>query len=299
MDMEKAEWDGQAGRRSERKRVSLDGLGERYREYRFSDPQTESRIKTSLAQDGQLSPLIVCKEHGNYQVLDGFKRLRALRELGTVKEADVLVVSTKEANGKALMLRLNESRKGMCMIEEALVLHAMHARDGLVQRMIAQLVRRHPTWVCRRIALVERLHETVLEHMRLGLIPGALGREIGKLPRGNQPELLEVIERHRLNCHETGMLVRRLLELGDLTGQAMEREALDIVNDRKALSQTKLDGGKAPLHRLLGRLRDICVTILDRCQGQDLGALRTHPAVETSVDAACDAAQKTIALFRG
>ena len=41
-------------------------------------------------------------------------------------------------------------------------------------------------WVSRRISLIERLCEEVIEHIRLGLCSASIGRELARLPRGNQ-----------------------------------------------------------------------------------------------------------------
>ncbi len=57
-------------------------LGDRYRRYRFTDPDAEIAMAGSLRRYGQLSPLVVCLREEAHQVLDGFKRLAAARALG-------------------------------------------------------------------------------------------------------------------------------------------------------------------------------------------------------------------------
>ena len=57
-------------------------LGDRYRRYRFTDPDAETAMAGSLRRYGQLSPLVVCLRDETHEVLDGFKRLAAARILG-------------------------------------------------------------------------------------------------------------------------------------------------------------------------------------------------------------------------
>lgn len=45
--------------------------------------QSVSRIKHSIFKDGLLNPLIVMKQEGNYQVIDGKKRLSAIKQLAS------------------------------------------------------------------------------------------------------------------------------------------------------------------------------------------------------------------------
>jgi len=125
-------------------------------------------------------------------LIDGFKRLRACRRLNqtTVK------ARTMEASGrvcKAAMIQLNQAGRSIHEMEEALVLQSLRREDGLTQVEIAALVGRDKSWVSRRISLLERLSEEVQEDLRLGLLSVITGRELAKLPRGNQPEAAKLI----------------------------------------------------------------------------------------------------------
>ena len=125
------------------------------------------------------------KGEGRYELIDGFKRLRACRRLN--KES--LRAKMIEVNGrgcKAAIIQLNQSGRSINEIEEALVLQSLHREDGLTQIEIAALLGRDKSWVSRRIALIEKLSEEVQEDIRLGLISMITGRELSKLPRGNQ-----------------------------------------------------------------------------------------------------------------
>lgn len=70
---------------------------------------------------------------------------------------------------------------------------------------------RHKSWVSRRISLIERLSEEVREDIRLGLLPASVGRELAKLPRGNQKEAAAALVKHRFSTREAVKLIAYLL----------------------------------------------------------------------------------------
>ena len=92
-----------------------------------------------------------------------------------------------------------------------MVVHSLYRENGLTQEEIAVLFGRHKSWACRRLALKERLSEDVHEHLRLGLLGVGIGRELTRLPRGNQGAALRAVLDHRLTRRETGRLVSLLL----------------------------------------------------------------------------------------
>jgi ParB-like chromosome segregation protein Spo0J len=113
---------------------------------------------------------------------------------------------------KALILKLNWKSGYLRVLEEANIIQSLHREDGLEQLAIAKLLGRHPSWVCRRLSLAEHLHEEVKSHIAVGLLPSSFGREMAKLPRGNQEEVLQCLLKHSFSRKETEKLVRHLLK---------------------------------------------------------------------------------------
>jgi hypothetical protein len=95
-------------------------------------------------------------------------------------------------------------------MEEALVVHSLYHEDSLSQVEIGVLLGRHKSWVCRRLALMERLSDEAQQRIRLGLLPASFGAELARLQRCNQDLLLESIRRHRLSWRETRKVVAAL-----------------------------------------------------------------------------------------
>ena len=190
--------------------IPITRIGERFAPLRIVEPQAERIMLHSMQKYGQLTPVVTCRiVSGEQELLDGFKRLRAGRQLGfselTVRPLDVSLRACKAA-----MLQLNRVGRSISGMEEALVVHSLYREDGLSQVEIGVLIGRHKSWVCRRLALIERLSDEAQQSIRLGLLPASLGAELARLQRCNQDLLLESIRQHHLSWRETRKVVTAL-----------------------------------------------------------------------------------------
>ncbi len=191
--------------------IPIGRIKERYSYFRIVNPISETVMFKSMERYGQVSPVIVegCGVEG-YELIDGFKRLRAVRKL-ECKSLLARVLPTSLHTSKAAILLLNWASQSINVMEEALVVHSLCREDGLTQVEIGTLLGRHKSWVCRRLSLLERLDDEVQENIRLGLVSAGIGRQLAKLPRGNQQRVLAAIQEHKFTCRETEQLVSELL----------------------------------------------------------------------------------------
>jgi hypothetical protein len=75
------------------------------------------------------------------------------------------------------------------------------------QMEVAELLGRHKSWVCRRLALIERLGMKARDDLRVGLLSPTAARQIVRLQQGNQAEVLDAARRGALSCAElTGVV---------------------------------------------------------------------------------------------
>ena len=205
--------------------LPLPQLGQAFASLRLVDPQAEKLLVQSLKRYGQMSPVVVCSDpSGDYQLLDGFKRLRASQQSGvlTSLRAKVLSVSTRAA--KAAMLCLNWTSSSVSALEEGWVVHSLCRNDGLTQLEVGQLLERGQSWVSRRLSLVERLSDEVQAHLRLGLLTSTMGRELARMPRGIQEQMLHAILTHHLTSREVARLVDHLHEASPKESEQCLRE---------------------------------------------------------------------------
>ncbi len=197
------------------KTLSLDDIGERYGGMRLCNPKAQHGMLQSLQKYGQVSPVVVCPGlGGGYELIDGFKRLRASRQISTMESLTARVLTLGDRACKAAMLCLNWASRGVSDLEEAWVVHSLCRDDCLSQVEVAELVGKGKSWVCRRLALAERLTDEVQSQLKLGLVTATVGRELARLPRGNQQRVLEVVNQHRLGSREVAGLVDVLLSSG-------------------------------------------------------------------------------------
>ncbi len=192
--------------------IPIEEIDEGYSRLRFADPRSEANLLSSIKKYGQVSPVIVFGVSSHrYEMVDGFKRLRALRKL-KYKTLQAKTLDTGSKTIKTAMIFMNWEIRSITDLEEGMVISSLHREDSLSQTAIAMMLGRHKSWVCRRIALVERLSDEVLDNIKLGLINPTIGRELSKLPRGNQQIPLETILKHRFTSRQTVNLVSMLQE---------------------------------------------------------------------------------------
>jgi ParB-like chromosome segregation protein Spo0J len=210
--------------------VSLEALGHSYRRYRLADPSAEEAMAGSLRRWGQLAPVVACWRGQQLELLDGFKRWTAARRVAGLTTLSVRVLEADERTAKAAILGLNRGQRGTGELEEAWIVQALVREDGLTQVEAAHLLGQHKSWVCRRLALLEKLSVAVKEDLRLGLVGPYLARELTRLPTGNQEALLALTRRETLTAQE----VSGVIDL--LQGASQEQAAFVLAKPREALA---------------------------------------------------------------
>jgi hypothetical protein len=210
--------------------VALAELGERYRRYRLGDPEAEEAMAGSLRRWGQLAPVVACVRDEQLEVIDGFKRLSAARQIRELPSLSVRVLEVDEPMAKAAILGLNRDQRPVRELEEAWVVQGLVRDDGMTQVEAAQLLGRHKSWVCRRLALLEKLSVAVKEDLRLGLVGPSLARELTRLPAGNQEAVLALTRRETLTAQEVSGVIDML------QGASDEQAAFVLQKPREALA---------------------------------------------------------------
>jgi ParB-like chromosome segregation protein Spo0J len=214
--------------------LGLADIGDYFARYRLRSPSAERVLSASLRRYGQLSPVVVFRWQGRYELIDGFKRLAVARSLSGLSSLVARVIEADERTAKAAIYGLNRASGKTSELEEAWIVHALVREDGLAQVEVAELMGRHKSWVCRRLALIEKLGEVAQEELKVGLLSPTCARQLVRLPQGNQVELLEVIRREALTVHELEGVV-------DLLQSAPSRELQQYIlaSPREALAQAE------------------------------------------------------------
>jgi ParB/RepB/Spo0J family partition protein len=265
--------------------IDLADIGQRYGEFRIVNPRAEAAMLRSMQTYGQVSPVVCVKAAGRYELIDGYKRLRACQGLNKPSlRVKALHMSARAC--KAAIIALNRSGRSLSDMEEALVVQSLYRQDGLTQAEIATLLGRHKSWASRRISLVERISEEVQEDIRLGLIAASIAREVAKLPRGNQKAAVDAVMKHRLSTRETQRLVAHLMSRPRWDHQAILAAPWQIIEPRqsrpagiearllsfarmcRSLSEAIAQSGprnrghlQEPIQRAIGAAQDVVTTL--------------------------------------
>jgi ParB-like chromosome segregation protein Spo0J len=178
--------------------------------------------------------VVVCRRNNRYELIDGFKRLGAARSLQQIGPLSARLMEADERTLKAAIYGLNRAGGRTRELEEAWIVHALVREDGISQVEVAELLGRHKSWVCRRLALIERLGAKARDDLRVGLLSPTAAREIVRLPQGNQAEVLDAVRREALSRGELKGVVDLWLGCAD-RGQ----QQYILAHPREALSQAK------------------------------------------------------------
>ncbi len=150
--------------------LALDSLDLRYARLRRRHPQAEKRLLVSLEEIGQQSPVIVVAggEPGRYVLIEGRKRVRALRRL----KADVVKAAVWEMPAPQALVAAYQLQDGTGWnaLEEAWLVWELVRSAGLSTSEAGRRLERSKAWVSGRLGLVESLPEAVQEGVRSGKI---------------------------------------------------------------------------------------------------------------------------------
>ena len=213
--------------------VRLDELGDHFRRYRLRVPQAVQAMAQSLRRWGQCAPIVVTLREETPQVLDGFTRWEAAQQVRGMTTLLARLIDVDDRRAKAAIYGLNQTGRRPYELEEAWIVQALVRDDGLSQVEVAELLGRRKSWVCRRLALLEKLCADVRQDLEVGLLTPTIARELARLPAGNQVEVLDLSRREALNHEEVSGVVRLLL--GSVTA---EQKRFVLTKPREALGQS-------------------------------------------------------------
>jgi len=224
-------------------------------------PEVQIRQKLeSLKARGQLTPLLVCEQDGALVLVDGFIRHLALIRLGQATVAvEVVHLTTTEMKAQ---LYIRNRERGFVLLEECRLVGELSALDGLSQTEIGELLLRHKSWVCRRMALVRSLSRELMGDGELFGLGGGSLLKLAQLQVRNQDgpplrELWAVCRRFELKGSES----RQLIELYQKATDPQAR-AYVLENPKEALKLSRRSPGGTQDTRLGKAGRELLLLLL-------------------------------------
>src|SRR5581483_3858878 len=151
----------------ETRTVNLADLEEPYAELRTRQARIEGRLLLSIQAAGQKTPLslVAGSAPGRYAVVDGHKRVRALKALkADVAQAYVWLLPGEEALARAYRMQQGSWNA----LEEAALVEELHRGAKWSLHQVAAALERTASWASRRLGLLEDLPTSALEAVREG-----------------------------------------------------------------------------------------------------------------------------------
>lgn len=145
-------------------------LDRRLAHLRVRHPARFRRLLASLAEAGQQTPIVVIQQASRYLVIDGHQRIAALQQLRRDTVEATVLDTVSEAEALLLVRSLRISSEPETALEQGWLLAEMEEKLGYTIEGLARRFDRSPTWVTRRLALVDTLSESIQQQVRDGHI---------------------------------------------------------------------------------------------------------------------------------
>lgn len=267
----------------------------RYEPLRRRMPEREKRLLASLAQCGQQAPIVVVGgELAPRVVVDGYKRIRALKQL----KADTVIATGWELTElDALVLeRLMRASGGDDVFEQGWLLHELQGRFDLSLEDLSRRFDKSKSWVSRRVALVEQLPEEIQARVRRGdLVPHAAMRYLVPLARANAAacvKLVAALGKKKPSTRQMGALYGAWLEGNETLRERLLSDPWLFLRAQEEARRAEKEE-KPPAQQLIADLCGLgalCKRACGRARGGFFGDLSPNDRREV---ARCSAQTKT------
>lgn len=138
---------------------------------RAADPAAEEKLLASIARHGQKVPILVARAgRGRRQVLDGFRRLRALCQLE--RETVAAVEWPGDVADGLVEARRLRGASSSGPLEEGWLVEVLVDAHGMSLSAIGLRLGKTTSWVSRRLGIVRQLPDGVRDKVLAGALSG-------------------------------------------------------------------------------------------------------------------------------
>lgn len=252
--------------------IEIAQIDQRYAHTRIMKRESLISLAASMEQLGQITPVITVPPR---ILIDGYRRVAALR---LCKRDTVMAEQWDCAEEEALVrVLVSGSERRFEVVEQAALVRELIDCFKMTQAEIARRLCRSPSWVTRRLCLIEALPEEILEKVRSGRLSSwSASRVLAPLARANAEHAAALgrwITREHVSTRDLADFFNRYKSASALTRERMTaepsmflkalrtREQQDEARKLKAgpegrwLSEFK--GVVDTLRRLVRRLEDV------------------------------------------
>jgi ParB family chromosome partitioning protein len=264
-------------------RLEFHQLDRRWEHLRVRHPARQRRLLASLADSGQQTPIVVVAQGqaDRYVVIDGYKRIAALEQLGRdTVEAVVWPMGEAEAVLLDRSLRLSEHETAL---EVGWLLAELERRFGYGLDELARRFDRSVSWVSRRLALVEVLPEAIQQQVREGKVLAQVALKflvpVARQSLEDCQRMAAIFAQHHCDTREAGQLYgawrqgspairQRILDEPELFFKAQRQEQTKVPSAPGAELLRDLEMVAAIMNRAHRRLAGAAAGELDGQPGE-------------------------------
>jgi ParB/RepB/Spo0J family partition protein len=147
--------------------LELHQLTLRYERLRKRQPREERALLVSLSEIGQQLPVVVIQDAPSFILIDGYKRVRALKRLA---RDTVRATCWQVAESEALLLERGLRRGSEDALDQAWLLAELQERCQWSLEELARRFEHSKSWVSGRLALLQALPASIQEQIRAGTL---------------------------------------------------------------------------------------------------------------------------------
>ena len=209
------------------------------------------------------------KEPDAFEVVDGFKRVRAAREAG-LREVSVVIEDARGPAAKALLLRANAPRRTLSPMDEARVVQSLLNEDRLTLAAAAKLLGKARSWASKRHALVRDLTPSLQKAVEEARLPLSVAYPLCGFIKEEQLELGNAILQAGLSAANATALLSTYRSLETDAGrQALLRDPLGVLHELSQANPEAALAFSSPTARKLDRYRQLS-ELLEEVQSDSL-----------------------------
>lgn len=208
------------------------------------DSEALKELSESIKQHGIISPIIVCKKGGGYEIIAGERRYRAARLAG-LKEVPVIVRDYSDKERDEIALIENIQRENLNAIEEAQAYDKLIKDYGLKQEELAKRISKSRTAITNHLRLL-KLSDKVQKMVIDGKLTEGHARALLSIEDAEKQEkMAEIIIDKKYSVRDAEKLVKgeitpaaKPVNPAKKTGDDAAYEKLE--NDLKQMMGTKV-----------------------------------------------------------
>lgn len=211
----------------------------------------------SLAAVGQQLPVVVVRgeEPSRYVVVDGYKRVRALKKLR--RDRALMMLWELEPADALVLEQLMRQGEGDSCLQQGWLLAELQERFGLSQPELARRFDKSQSWVSRRLALVREVPAPIQALVRAGKLSSHIATKLlvpmARAKTDDACRLAEAIARLELSTRQAHRLHAGYVQCG-ARGRELLLEQPELYLRAEIEAALPLSESPSPIEQLTGEL---------------------------------------------